>query len=192
MTSNINLRELSVYDIDKLHEFGDFKEELFQGYNYSNLTEKEGKFWFISKQKRFNSLYFSINLDDRMIGFLGLKEINKLNKSGKLGIVFDPNFVSRGYGTVALKLFLDYIFNQRKMNYITLDVNAWNFRAIKLYENLGFEKYKESLEKFENQDINLELIKYEDIRKFFELNDETIYSKIYHMKLNRKKYLDEI
>lgn len=186
--NNISLKKVEYEDSLKLKEWGEYEDPIFMGYNYNKLTENESKYWFVSKQKMFNSKYFSINLDDKMIGYVGVKEINSLKKTGKLGIVFDPNFVSKGYGKIAMKIFLDYYFNTLKMKKIVLEVNSWNHRAIKLYEHYGFEIYKENYQYFENQNLDLKDKKYEYIRDEFKVENTNLYSRIYFMKLTKETY----
>ena len=165
-----------------------YKDPIFIGYNYNKLTENESKYWFVSKQKMFNSKYFSINLEDKMIGYIGVKEINSIKKSGKLGIVFDPNFISKGYGKRAMEIFLDYYFNNLKMKKMTLEVNSWNIRALNLYRYFGFEIYKENFQYFENQNLDLNDEKYSKFKEDFKIENTNIYSRIYFMKLTKERY----
>ncbi|EHR35723.1 GNAT family N-acetyltransferase [Helcococcus kunzii] len=183
---------LTLEDGDKLKEWTSFESPLFVGYNYNNLTEREKQFWYISKQKRFNSSYFSIYVGDEMIGYIGIKEINKLLKTAKLGIVFDSKWTSKGYGSAVLKDFLDYYFNDLRMRRLDLEVNSWNDRAIKLYKKFGFKINSSKYIEFENQRLDLskpEYIKYKD--DFIE-KDGKLFTKIYLMNLKRQEYFDEI
>ncbi|MCT1796266.1 GNAT family N-acetyltransferase [Helcococcus kunzii] len=183
---------LTLEDGDKLKEWTSFESPLFVGYNYNNLTEREKQFWYISKQRRFNSSYFSIYVGDEMIGYIGIKEINKLLKTAKLGIVFDSKWTSKGYGSAVLKDFLDYYFNDLRMRRLDLEVNSWNDRAIKLYKKFGFKINSSKYIEFENQRLDLskpEYIKYKD--DFIE-KDGKLFTKIYLMNLKRQEYFDEI
>lgn len=189
MTVNkITLKRVEYEDSLKLKEWGEYKDPIFIGYNYNKLTENESKYWFVSKQKMFNSKYFSINLEDKMIGYIGVKEINSIKKSGKLGIVFDPNFISKGYGKRAMEIFLDYYFNNLKMKKMTLEVNSWNIRALNLYRYFGFEIYKENFQYFENQNLDLNDEKYSKFKEDFKIENTNIYSRIYFMKLTKERY----
>lgn len=189
--NNLFIEELKFTDIEKLKSWGSYTEPLLYGYNYNDLNSDQELVWYLTKQIKFRSSYFSINLDSRMIGFIGVKEINKFLKTGKLGIVFDPNFVSQGYGFEVMKIFLDLYFNEMNMRKMTLEVNAWNFRAIKLYEKLGFKKYRENYQVFENQNLDLQLEKYDQVRRYFVEKDNKIYSQVYFMKLDRQEYINE-
>lgn len=193
MTSQnkIYLEKLKYEDTKRFSSWRGFDEPLFYGYSYNDMTEDQADYWYIIKQKSNFSSYFSINLGDEMIGFIGVKEIRPIIKSAKLGIVIDSRWTSKGYGKQAMRLFLDHYFKEKKMRNIILEVNAWNDRAIRLYKTFNFEIYKEKYEVFENQALNLEDEKYRDIKKYFRINRARIESKIYLMRLSREEYINE-
>lgn len=183
---------LTLEDGDKLKEWTTFESPLFVGYNYNSLTEREKQYWYISKQKRFNSSYFSIYIGDEMIGYIGIKEINKLLKTAKLGIVFDSKWTSKGYGSVLLEQFLEYYFKELNMRRLDLEVNSWNDRAIRLYEKFGFKKTSDKYIEFENQRLDLTSPEFQKYKDDFIEKDGKIFTKIYLMNLKRQEYFDEI
>ena len=167
-----------------LKYWGEFDDPKLSGYNYGNLSDFEINFWYNSvttPRKR----YFAVKTssDDRFIGFLGLKKYNPLIKKAKLGIVFDPNYVSEGYGYEAMNLFLDYYFNELKFKEMILEVNLFNERAIRLYKKLGFKECGQTTEIFENQNIDCD-------QRYFEEKRDIIYSKILIMNLTKDDYYE--
>lgn len=112
---------------------------------------------------------------------MGLKNYNPLTKKAKLGIVFDPNFTSMGYGYAAMEILLDYYFNTLKFRELLLEVNLFNDRALRLYKSLGFKETGLTSEVFENQDIEFD-------QRYFEEKRGLIYSKILKMKLTKDDY----
>lgn len=78
------------------------------------------------------------NTDQKLIGRISLREVEHWRLRARLGISMAAPYVGRGFGTEALRLFLDYFFGS--FGYVTmrLDVAAFNVRAIRCYENLGF------------------------------------------------------
>ncbi|MGC9779609.1 MAG: GNAT family N-acetyltransferase [Candidatus Heimdallarchaeota archaeon] len=75
------------------------------------------------------------------IGVVNLYIINKTSKSAALGIwIYEEKNKSKGYGTDAMELILDFGFNYINLNRIELSVYPHNLRAIKLYEKIGFVK----------------------------------------------------
>ncbi|MBR2997636.1 MAG: GNAT family N-acetyltransferase [Bacilli bacterium] len=86
---------------------------------------------------------FSIVLnDDTLIGNISLMDVNLVSRKATLGIfIGDEENRSKGYGTEAMKLLVDYGFNILGLHNIDLNVFAFNERAIKSYEKVGFKEY---------------------------------------------------
>ncbi len=78
---------------------------------------------------------------DKLIGSIGLLNTNHINRSSEIGIfIGDKDYWSRGYGTEAMRLLLDYAYKKLNLHNIMLKVYAYNERAIKCYEKTGFKK----------------------------------------------------
>lgn len=180
--SRIYLAKIDTEAAFELQKWANFSDPRLIGYNYGNLTDFEIKLWqgTISMP---NKKYFAVRrvVDDRFIGFVGLKNINPLFKRAKLGIVFDPNFVSEGYGYEAVLAILRVFFKEMNYRTLNLDVNTFNERALNLYKKCGFKIASYSREVFENQDIEVD-------DKDFEISYGMIYSKIINMKLTKDDY----
>lgn len=182
--SRVYIEKINRQTAFEIKDWDLFDDPLLSGYNYGNLTDFEINFWYNSistPRKR----YFAVRKkdDDRFIGFLGLKNYNPIIKRAKLGIVFDPNFVSEGYGYDAMEVFLDYYFKSLKFREMILEVNLFNQRALSLYEKLGFKECGSSSEVFENQNIEIDY-------RYFDMNHGIIYSKILHMTLKKEDYYE--
>jgi len=77
--------------------------------------------------------------NNRIIGVAGFDEIIWSNGVSTVFIGIGNNeFTGKGFGTEAMRLLLDYGFNELNFYRIQLNVIAYNERAIKLYEKLGF------------------------------------------------------
>ncbi len=166
----------------ELQNWAIFTDPRLIGYNYGNLTDFEIKLWQGSISMP-NKRYFAVRRvsDDRFIGFIGLKNINPLLKRAKLGIVFDPNFVSLGFGYEAVMAIMKEFFDKMGYRTLTLDVNTFNKRALNLYKKCGFKIVSYSREVFENQDVEID-------ERYFEKFHGLIYSKIINMKISKDDY----
>lgn len=184
------LKDLEMEDTLKIKKWGVIDNALFYDYNLSQLSDMELNTWFVFKKRSMRKRYFAIYTKDenQMIGYLGLKGINKITSKGNLGIVLDPNFLNEGYGTESIRLLINYYIDEKKIRKIDLEVNAFNKRAIRVYEKLGFIFSGEYLEDFENQDIDFENPYYEQFKDYFVIYEGVIYSKIYLMKLDSWKF----
>lgn len=86
--------------------------------------------------------YSIIALDtEKLIGNCGLMDLDQINRSAELGIfIGNKEYLSKGYGTEALRLLIDYAFNYLDLENILLKVYSFNERAIRCYEKVGFRK----------------------------------------------------
>ena len=78
--------------------------------------------------------------NDELIGNCGFLDIDHINQTAEAEIfIGDKNYWSKGYGTEALGLLLDYGFKALNFHNIALRVYSFNARAIKCYKKLGFK-----------------------------------------------------
>lgn len=90
-----------------------------------------------SKNKNFNIVELNT---DKLIGTLGLEDINWIERSAVLGIfIGEEDYRSNGYGTEAIKLLLEFGFKYFNLHSIRLDLIEVNERAHKCYLKCGFK-----------------------------------------------------
>lgn len=186
--------DLKKSDVNEIkNEWGVHENELFIDYNLSLLSKYELSIWYMMKKRNYRKRYFTIrDFDDKLLGYIGLKNISSTEKTAELGIVLDPNQINQQIGTDAIDLLLSYFFKEMKMDKIYLDVNEFNHRAIRCYEKVGFEIELASSIVFENQNIDFDDPKYHHYRQYFEIENGRIYSKIWTMGLSRKDFQREV
>ncbi len=105
-------------------------------------VEKQ-KEWFAEylKQKDITKgIEFAIETKDgKFIGCCGVNHMDMKNRMAMVGIfIGDKEYLGRGYGTEAMGLLMEYLFDEVNLNKISLDVFSFNERAVKSYEKLGF------------------------------------------------------
>lgn len=92
--------------------------------------------------KSTNHIIFGIALkeDNRLIGLVGLKDINLLNQSAEFYVIIgDRNIQGRGYGTEATKLMLRYGFLELNLNRIQTQDMEDNIGGWRADEKAGFK-----------------------------------------------------
>lgn len=127
-------------------------EEFFKWMNSMNTTDYIGATTkvctFTGEQEWVKSLdqshdyTFSICLleDDTLIGNISIRNINNVGRTCELGIMIgDDTQRSKGLGTEAIKLMLDFAFNYLNMHSVYLDYLGCNARARRCYEKAGFK-----------------------------------------------------
>jgi RimJ/RimL family protein N-acetyltransferase len=86
-------------------------------------------------------IYFSVRTiaDDRLVGGIGLKDINLVDETAELGLgIYRQEDWGLGYGREMITLALRYAFNELNLHRVWLSTSGFNERALKLYEKLGF------------------------------------------------------
>ncbi|MBZ9687421.1 GNAT family N-acetyltransferase [Clostridium estertheticum] len=74
------------------------------------------------------------------IGELSLKRINHEKSQCELGIVLvNGNYNGLGYGTEAVELAIDYVFNTLELKFIYADTMGSNFKMQSIFGKFGFE-----------------------------------------------------
>lgn len=185
---DIKIKKFEKNDLKNFKNFSAYDDILLTDYNLCFLKESEIKKWEKKIKSKKNN-YFVIFLNEIMIGYIGISRISFLNSNYELSLSLDEKYCSKGYGFKSLRLFLEYYFENFDKYSIWLNVNAFNQRAIKLYEKIGFEKISEFLGDFEVQRMQ-KLKRYEETKEYFEEKNNIIYSKIFTMKLDRLRFLE--
>ncbi|KWR72869.1 hypothetical protein RN04_05540 [Arthrobacter sp. W1] len=78
--------------------------------------------------------------DDTLIGHTALYEYNAPARSAELMIMIGGSNVGQGYGTMAIKMIIDYGFREMGLNRIGLNVWAYNERALRTFNRAGFRE----------------------------------------------------
>lgn len=116
-------------------------------------TEQQVLDWMREHSRGREDYLFGIRLalTDELIGFVELGEIAWTHRTAWLALgIGEGRHRRRGYGTEALRLALDYAFNELNLYRLQLTVFAYNHAAIALYEKLGWRRegvFREALQR---------------------------------------------
>lgn len=102
---------------------------------------------FIKMIKKNNLTQFFALKDEKVIGWCDIrpKNIEGFDHIGELGIGLLPEFRHNGIGTTLLKLTIDDVKKNKKIEKIELGVFKSNKNAIKLFKKYGFVKEGERI-----------------------------------------------
>jgi len=113
-------------------------DPLFVPYNVPVLSgDQEETFWRYWTEKP-KTISLAGVVDGRFIAHILLRDHDPVAGCADLGISLDPGFIGKGLGTELLRLTRDFAYETLGIERITLDVAAWNKRAIRAYVKAGF------------------------------------------------------
>lgn len=186
----VTIRPLKVEDVFYMRNWGYHDNPLLSDYNFPTMTDNEVHTWYKFKTLPWFNRYFGVlNEENILIGYMGIKNIKKVKKESTLGIVFDPNYVSKGYGSETLRVFLNYYFKQLKMKRMYLEVAEFNKRAYKAYKNIGFKPIGYYLDEFHDTGLDLNNPYYLKHKSSFVIKGKKIYNYIYKMKITKVDFI---
>jgi len=139
----VRLRAYEADDIEKAHAYindPELKHFLTPGIPFPLTLEDEKK--FIEGISAFKDNYsFAIEtMEGEYIGGCGMNNVDWKNSVATIGIFIGAKgYWGKGFGTDALKILINFIFNEMNINKIALNVYSFNERAIKSYEKCGFK-----------------------------------------------------
>lgn len=141
----VRLRAYRKEDIPQSLEYindPEVKKNLVIGVPFPLRLEDEEKFF--SDLSAFKDTYsFAIETLDgsKYIGGCGTNKVDWKNRYAMVGIfIGDKQYRGKGYGTDAMKVLINFIFNEMNLNKVKLCVFSFNQPAIKSYLKCGFKQ----------------------------------------------------
>lgn len=178
----LDLKPLLLEDVKQMGTWRLHEDPWFYHYNFDCVTESDRLAWYKSKRVFLSRDIFGLFLENRLIGFITIKNYNWLKRTAEMGISMDLNYVNKGYGTEGLKLYLDYVFKHTFFKKIILRTACFNYRAVRSYEKVGFRFVKRVYMPYEEQRFASAIIeRYGDI----DVLDGQIYSDYYFMVIKK-------
>lgn len=154
---HLSIEPLQVHHVRDFMDWGRHENPLNSMYNFDE-DEYSINAWHRWKTKSHKDHYFALVYEGKAVGYVGLRGVSSLFSKGELGIILDCNYMDRGFGTWAIDWILDYGFGQLGLQKIELYALPWNFRALHVYEKLGFvyegRKWQEIY--FDDEDAKVE------------------------------------
>jgi len=187
----VTIRPLEVQDLDIMSRWPAFQDPLYSLFDWPRRSTEENEIWFCSLMDDKTRLYYGVEDEFRsVIGRISLREIWGRH-SARLGIGLGTEYVGKGYGTEALRLFLHHYFSDLGFERMVLDVSAINIRAVRCYERCGF-RYVGSHYEYIGADEDVAFLKeerYQDLKRFFRRKTQHNWALSYDMALEKADWL---
>lgn len=159
-----------------------------------NRTLIEGIFSFSFGFGTYRWVWAIEDSNGTLIGRISLRDIKYYAQQARLGISLAEPYTSKGIGTEALSLFLDHFFGPLRFTTMRLDVAAFNLRAIRCYERLGFQHVGSEWRKTTPDPCLLLLDDpaYHHLLPFFRHERYTMWVQFLEMELTRRAWLNQV
>ncbi|MFI5274341.1 MAG: GNAT family N-acetyltransferase [Ktedonobacterales bacterium] len=141
--THVTLRSFEREDVKRQHELMrnvDLVLPAYASWEPQSLAAHEK--WFDKHaENEDQQTKFAIEVGDTFVGFINLHpwSVNRRAGTAMFGMaILNPDYVGKGYGREALRLFLDWAFRIQNFRRIGLITWADNQRAIHCYHACGF------------------------------------------------------
>ena len=140
----IRLRALEPEDLDLLYQWEN--DGLFWSAGntltpYSRFIlrqymESQAEDLYVSKQLR---LMIVLKKEQEIVGTLDMFDFDPYHNRAGIGILIDPDYQSKGLGSQALGLFIQYAFRFLKLKQLYCHVAEDNVNSLALFQKQGFQ-----------------------------------------------------
>jgi len=141
---NINLRALESEDLDFLFttENDEFFWEIsstqtpYSKYILQKYIENSHQDIYEAKQYRF----VICDIKNTPVGMIDLFDFNPQHQRVGIGILITSENQTKGYGSEALEMIIDYAFTYLNVHQIFANITSDNLNSISLFEKFNFKK----------------------------------------------------
>ena len=132
---------LAPYAIERCHAFyKDYVADPAMTYDTYTYDKEETDRYYQNKVLDKSRIFFAICHNDKTVGEIQIKRIDKKKLCGTLSIhLVNDEYKGKGYGTEAQRLLIDYAINALGLKIIYADAVHRNHRSKHILEKLGFE-----------------------------------------------------
>jgi RimJ/RimL family protein N-acetyltransferase len=136
----VSLRPLQRADLDAAEAWRPHTDPLYLAWNQMPWHRLGKDLWYELEATDPAVQRFAIlDRQERVIGILGLVDVAEQGRP-MLSIFLGADYVNQGLGSDALRTILRYVFQDRGLNAVCLQVAASNARARRVYEKCGFRE----------------------------------------------------
>jgi len=187
----VTIRPMREHDLDIMSAWPASQDPLYRLFDWPRRSTVDNEIWFSTLTNDKTRLYYAVEDEcHAVIGRISLREIWGRH-SARLGIGLGTEYVSHGYGTEALQVFLRHYFDDLGFERMVLDVSAINIRAVRCYERCGF-RYVGSHYEYIGTDEEMAFMKeerYQNLRRFLRRRNQGNWALSYDMALEKAEWL---
>lgn len=138
--TRVTLRPIVAADAEAMFAGLDDPEAKWLTGTHREFTLDEIRSWAASRIEQDDRLDLAITdaATGEWAGELAINDWDRDNRSCGIRIAVDAAYRDRGFGTEAMRLAIDHVFEALPIHRLSLEVFSFNRRAIAVYRNLGF------------------------------------------------------
>jgi [ribosomal protein S5]-alanine N-acetyltransferase len=149
-TTDLESKHLLLVPLNESHipamfEYSSIPEfyEHMEGLPHKNIEETTKYFYRLMDFVEAGALYWAIiqKCNSKVIGTIGIRNINKDVSSGDIGMGLSPKYWNKGYSKESMFLAINYFFNTLDFKLITSLTSSKNLSSNKLIGFLGYQDY---------------------------------------------------
>ncbi|OYD46838.1 hypothetical protein CHU00_05775 [Sphingobacterium cellulitidis] len=143
--SNLSLKALVESDAIRMFNIIDTQREYLGEWlpfvQFTNKIEDSKGFveMAMNNRKIKKDYVYKICLEDRMIGLIGTKEIDLINKNTELGYWLSQDFQNQGIMTKSVQALIQELYEELKLERIQICCAVGNEKSINIPKRLGFK-----------------------------------------------------
>jgi len=100
---------------------------------------EEEERWYSDLLKDDDRVFCIETLDGKLIGNIGVMHLDWTNRKAEIGVMIgEKGYWNRGFGSEAIGLLLNYMFEELNLERISLYCDETNLRAQRCYQKCGF------------------------------------------------------
>ncbi len=139
----IRLRALEPEDLEVLYQWENDTQLWSAGITiapYSRFTlkqyiESQPEDLYTSRQLR---LMIVLQKEKKTIGTVDMFDFDPYHNRASIGILIDPSYQAKGFGSQALDVFIQYAFNFLKLKQLYCNIAEDNTKSLALFQKKGF------------------------------------------------------
>ncbi|WFB64749.1 GNAT family N-acetyltransferase [Sphingobacterium sp. WM] len=143
--SNLSLKALVESDAIRMFNIIDTQREYLGEWlpfvQFTNKIEDSKGFveMAMNNRKIKKDYVYKICLEDRMIGLIGTKEIDLINKNTEIGYWLSRDFQNQGIMTKSVQALIQELYEELKLERIQICCAVGNEKSINIPKRLGFK-----------------------------------------------------
>jgi RimJ/RimL family protein N-acetyltransferase len=139
-TNRLLIRPIEEADLEAVRQLHNNPEILRWLTDAREVSQQGQQEWYekLLQTQKSKRLVLIAKTNRDLVGVFRLDQLDLINLSATVGLDIDVRQQGQGYAREAYNKIMEFLFKELKLRRLDLETLEGNFRAIRLYESLGF------------------------------------------------------